>query len=314
MTNEPTVSIILPNRNYADFIPDAIASIKAQTLTDWECIIIDDASTDNSVEVINGLIADDKRFELIINPVSKGVSACRNLGLNAAKGEYISFLDSDDCYAEYFLEMMTELAWKAGSDIVSARVRIIDNNFHFGVSDTKWNTYDYSVLSKKIDIAKQLENCKWVWRRIYKRNLLQDVRFREELRWNGDDVMFALDLFWRVPRIVESNIIGIYHRDHDFSMTNMQRGFDIDRMKTFPVMFKCIREELFDKYDEKFWQHIYNGIFLNMIYECLEYTDSLTEQDKKDLRKVLSNACSFVATKYLPLKNRLLCRYLRWIK
>ena len=93
----PTVSIILPNRNYGRFIPDAINSIKAQTLTDWECIIIDDASTDDSVDVIKELISGDGRFKLAVNSESVGISATRNVGLDMATGEYIAFLDSDDC-------------------------------------------------------------------------------------------------------------------------------------------------------------------------------------------------------------------------
>ena len=311
---EPTVSIVLPNRDYASFLPDAIASIKAQTLTDWECIIIDDASTDNSVEVIKNLIADDDRFELIVNPVSKGVSVCRNLGINAARGKYVSFLDSDDCYAEYFLEMMVELAWKANVDIVGARIRAVDENFHFNVSDTKWNTYDYVILNKNDDIVPQVENGKWIWRKIYKRSLLQDIRFRQELSLKGDAVIFALDLLWRVPRVVESKIEGIYHRIHDSSMTNRQRAFDMNRMKTFPLMFKYVREEFYDKYDKEVWGHFYNGMFFDMLSECLEYTEILKKQDKKDLRKVISNACDFIVTKHLSFRNRLLCRYLRWIK
>ena len=206
--SNPTVSIILPNRNYAAFLPDAIASIKAQTLTDWECIIVDDASTDNSVDVINGLIADDNRFKLIVNKTSRGISTSRNLGINAATGEYISFLDSDDCYAEFFLEMLVKLAREADVEVAGALAKIVDEDFHFKVSDTKWNTYDYIFLENPLDMIKAPQVRKWIWcwRKIYKRSLLKHIRFRDEMKVNGDDVMFMLDLQWHIPRIAESNI------------------------------------------------------------------------------------------------------------
>ena len=146
MTSTPTVSIIVPNRNYAAFIPDAIASIKAQTLTDWECIIVDDASTDNSVDVFKNLIAGDDRFKLVANTEAIGISAARNIGLNMATGEYIAFLDSDDCYAEFFLEMLVGIARRANVPVAGCLNKIVDEKFHFQPSGAKWNTHDYVVF------------------------------------------------------------------------------------------------------------------------------------------------------------------------
>lgn len=311
---EPTVSIILPNRNYAPFIPDAIASVKAQTLTDWECIIIDDASTDNSVEVINGLIAGDNRFKLIVNATPRGISTSRNLGINAARGEYISFLDSDDCYAEFFLEMLVKLAREADVDVAGALTKIVDENFHFKVSDAKWNTYDYIFLENPLDMIKAPQVRKWIWcwRKIYKRDLLKHIRFRDEMRVNGDDVMFMLDLQWHVPRIAESNIEGVYHRAHKTSITSR---FNIDRVTMFPLMFKYINDGLLDKYKKDFWDAFYSGLFLLMLSECfVRFGSVIGDQDKKDLKRILKSACKQIAIKRLPFKQRLLCRYLIWKK
>lgn len=310
----PTVSIILPNRNYATFIPDAIASIKAQTLRDWECIIIDDASTDNSVEVINSLIADDNRFKLIVNATPRGISTSRNLGINAATGEYISFLDSDDCYAEFFLEMLVKLAREADVEIAGALAKIVAEDFHFKVSDGKWNTYDYTFFENPVDMLKAPQVRKWIWcwRKIYKRSLLKHIRFRDEMKVNGDDVMFMLDLQWRVPRIAESNIEGVYHRTHQTSITSR---FNIERVNMFPIMFKYIKDELFDKYKDDFWELFYSGLFVLMLNECFIRFDSvLDEQDKKDLKKILKSACKQVVKKRLSFRKRLLCRYLIWKK
>lgn len=312
--NEPTVSIILPNRNYAPFIPDAIASIKAQTLTDWECIIIDDASTDNSVEVINNLIADDNRFKLIASKSPRGISTSRNLGINAARGEYISFLDSDDCYAEFFLEMMVKLAREADVEVAGALAKIVDEDFHFKVSDTEWNTYDYIFFENPVDMIKTPQVRKWIWcwRKIYKRSLLKHIRFRDEMKVNGDDVMFMMDLQWRVPRVAESNIEGVYHRAHKASITSR---FNIDRVTMFPLLFKYVKDELLDKYKKDFWDAFYPGLFLLLLSESfIRFGDVLNDQNKKDIKKILKSACKQVVIKQLPFKQRLLCRYLIWKK
>ena len=78
MQKHPDVSIIIANYNYARFIGDALESILAQTLQNWECIIIDDASTDDSVKIITEYTNRDKRFRLIQQPKHMGVSAARN--------------------------------------------------------------------------------------------------------------------------------------------------------------------------------------------------------------------------------------------
>ena len=95
MKKNVDISIIVANYNYASFLPDALNSVLAQTIDNWECIIIDDGSTDNSVEIIKKYVKKDSRFQLIQIPHS-GVSVARNTGLDAARGEYIAFLDSDD--------------------------------------------------------------------------------------------------------------------------------------------------------------------------------------------------------------------------
>ena len=310
----PTVSIILPNRNYAPFIPDAIASIKAQTLADWECIIVDDASTDNSVDVFRAETADDDRFKIVTNAEPIGISAARNVGMDMATGEYITFLDSDDCYAEYFLEMLVKLARETKVDVAGALNKIVPEDYHFQLSDTKWNTTDYVMFDDPLKMLQEPQNrkCIWVWRRIYKRSLLKDVRFRKEMKVNGDDVMFILDLLWRVPRIAESNIEAIYHRVHTTSITSR---FNIERVRMFPTLFRFIRDELLDKYKKELWEWYYPGLFLLMLNEGLvRFADDVTKQDEKELRKILSRACKYVVKEQLPTsRHRLLCRYLRWI-
>lgn len=97
-------SIIIPTYNRASFIPQAIESVLGQTYTDWELLIVDDGSTDNTRNVVE--IYKDKRIRYIYQQNSER-SAARNCGINHASGEYICFLDSDDSYMNGYLDSLS---------------------------------------------------------------------------------------------------------------------------------------------------------------------------------------------------------------
>lgn len=93
--HEPLVSIIIPCYNYAHFLSECFENLKNQSHTNWECLIVDNASTDNSKDVIHSFAALDNRIKYLYQPI-KGPSAARNLGIKVAKGEFVQFLDADD--------------------------------------------------------------------------------------------------------------------------------------------------------------------------------------------------------------------------
>jgi len=92
----PIVSVIIPSFNLGQYLGETLKSVQAQSYQDWECIIVENGSQDNSVEVVRTFSVHDSRFKLIPLPKNEGVSAARNLGLEAAHGKYILFLDADD--------------------------------------------------------------------------------------------------------------------------------------------------------------------------------------------------------------------------
>lgn len=102
--NNPLVTIITPLYNAERFITETILSIQNQTYENWEALVIDDYSTDLSSQVIEKLRRADSRIHLIKNDVNKGASQCRNQGTEAAKEDYIAFLDADDLWHEEKLE------------------------------------------------------------------------------------------------------------------------------------------------------------------------------------------------------------------
>lgn len=103
---KPLVSIIIPTYNRANLICETINSIIAQTYFNWECIIVDDGSTDDTSDIINKYVKEDKRFQYYQRPVKKikGPSSCRNFGIEKANGEFIIFLDSDDLFTKNCIE------------------------------------------------------------------------------------------------------------------------------------------------------------------------------------------------------------------
>ena len=89
------VSIIIPCYNQAEFLPDTLANLQQQTMHNFECVVVDDGSTDDSAEIVRKTAAVDPRFRLIQKP-NGGSATARNLGLQVARGEYVQFLDADD--------------------------------------------------------------------------------------------------------------------------------------------------------------------------------------------------------------------------
>jgi glycosyltransferase involved in cell wall biosynthesis len=96
--SKPLVSIIIPTFNRAALLPETIYSILAQTWADWECIIVDDGSTDNTEKIVAVYAEKDSRISYHKRPdtMPKGANACRNFGFYISKGEYINWFDSDD--------------------------------------------------------------------------------------------------------------------------------------------------------------------------------------------------------------------------
>ena len=98
------VSVVTPTYNSSNFIVDTIKSVISQTYTDWELIIVDDCSLDDTLEIVQSYIVKDSRIQLIQLPQNSGASVARNAAIKASKGRYISFLDSDDLWLPDKLE------------------------------------------------------------------------------------------------------------------------------------------------------------------------------------------------------------------
>ena len=126
------VSILLPVYNRAHTLARCLASIRAQTFTDWELIAVDDASTDGSVEVLEA--AGKIRLRILRHATNRGASAARNTALAAAQGEYIALIDSDDEWLPQKLEKQLAALAAAGADGCGCEYWTVDDSVEKPVS------------------------------------------------------------------------------------------------------------------------------------------------------------------------------------
>ena len=121
----PAVSVIMPAYNMERFIAQAIRSVMAQTMTDWELLVIDDGSSDRTCAIVEELAAKDSRVRLYRNTSNVGVAKTRNRGVDLSRGEFIALLDSDDVWHPDKLEKQLDLARQTGAEIVYCSYSIV---------------------------------------------------------------------------------------------------------------------------------------------------------------------------------------------
>ena len=134
MSATPKVSVITPAYKAARYIGQAIESVQAQTLTDWEMIIVDDASPDETAAVVERYL-DDPRIKLIRSERNRGNGGARNLALEVAQGEWIAPLDADDWFAPERLEHLWQFALDKGTLMAAdLMLQIDDNGESYGIA------------------------------------------------------------------------------------------------------------------------------------------------------------------------------------
>lgn len=167
------VSVIIPAYNTEKYIAHAISSALSQTLSNIEVIVVDDCSTDNTVEVVRSFF--DPRLKLLLNPVNLGAGGARNNALQAAKGEWIAVLDSDDWYAPQRLEILVGIAERENADFVADDLYLIEDG-----SSSPWGTM-IDESGEKISSIEQFEAAEFI---------LSDIENREGLHLGFSKPLF----------------------------------------------------------------------------------------------------------------------------
>jgi len=230
----PLVSIIIPAFNRAHLIASTLESVMAQSYQNWECIIVDDGSSDKTKEIVNKFIEKDKRFHLYDRPSNrlKGANACRNLGLEKSKGEYVMFLDSDDICASFCLEERTKIV------VSDLSIDLLIRDTAFLIDDVKQSfsiNKDPEVKNSENYLSMFLSyKIPWpIMASLYKKSSIKNCKFDENLK------RFQ-DLSFNIKVLSQSKKINIYR---DFKIDNYYRD---DKQKLLSSNFiKNLYESIF---------------------------------------------------------------------
>lgn len=193
----PLVSIIVPVYKVEKYLRTCLDSILAQTYTNWEAILVDDGSPDNCPQIIDEYATRDARMRTV-HRENGGQSAARNSGLRTVRGDFVTFLDSDDFLHRDYLKNMVELAVAHNADIVQC-------DFTRG-AETEFPVIDEAIRIAEYDnhsIFTSFAAKVIVWSKIYKKHILDGLEFPEG-RVNEDDCT-NWRMYYKARRIVVSS-------------------------------------------------------------------------------------------------------------
>lgn len=216
----PIVSIIIPTYNRAHLIGETLDSIIAQTYTHWECIIVDDGSTDNTFEILHTYQKKDDRFLLFKRPNNrlKGANACRNIGIDKALGEYIVFFDSDDLMTPNHIETKLKGFKNDSIDFVITKTKYFNKPEY--KKDHKYN-FDRFSLNLNNFLAQRV---KWLTLDVcIKTEIASQLRFNEKLQAGQEFNFYAKLLSLTTQGIFLPKVISL-RRYHEGSIQNKIQG------------------------------------------------------------------------------------------
>jgi glycosyltransferase involved in cell wall biosynthesis len=209
MEQHPLVSVIIPVYNVEKYLADCIQSVQKQTLRELEMICVEDCSTDGSAAVLTECAKTDERIKILQNQQNMGLSCVRNRGMEAARGKYLMFLDSDDLLTENALK---ELYDYAEQNELNGILFDMDIKLEGGAAKEKFE----NVVNQSKDDMEQ---------RVYQREELLPA-FAENRSWK----MEAVRYFWRREILIGKNLRfypGLIHEDNLFSF---YAWMEIDRI------------------------------------------------------------------------------------
>ena len=228
------VSVIIPVYNCEKYLPECIASLRAQTLEEIEMIFVCDASPDNSLSILQAAEAEDARIRVIAFPENRGVSAARNAGLDAAAGEYIGFCDSDDWIEPEMFERLYAAAKEQDADISFCRVfkdhPDRQENVPLGFpTGTRFNRAAIraalipAMLARPND-SDELPLSGYTPRNLFRSGTIGGIRFRPDIRY-AEDLLFIVECMLCADAAVAVDEAYYHYRFHAGSVTKRYSAF-----------------------------------------------------------------------------------------
>lgn len=220
------VSVIIPLYNQSRYILDCLRSVSRQSYENVEIIVIDDASTDDSLATVRGYAEGDRRVRVLSANNNKGVSYARNRGMRAARGEYITFVDSDDILSEKYVEELFE-ALRVSSHASIAVCGVIDPGKLLSVPRGGVRT---TVITGNKCLKSMLSRSgvpDGPWAKLFKKVVIQNLRFDESLRY-CEDVKFNYLAIKEVDNVVVVSAPLYGYRDNQTGAS--RSGYNRNRM------------------------------------------------------------------------------------
>lgn len=189
MASCPKISVITPAYNVAPYIGQCIESVQAQTLSDWEMLIVDDASTDDTAAVVQRYLS-DPRIRLLQNPQNLGPSDTRNRALDAAQGEWVAVVDADDWIAPERFEKLLHFAESHGVEMV-ADLQVYQTAWG-SVYQVSWATYAKPPKTPRLYCLEEVIKAHSSFQPLLKRAFLntQQIRYQSGIRVSEDYAFF----------------------------------------------------------------------------------------------------------------------------
>lgn len=275
------ISIIIPVYNVEKYISRCIESIIIQTFKDWELLLINDGSIDSSGNICEIYAKRDWRIK-IIQKRNGGVSETRNLGLDMADGEYITFIDADDWIEPDYLEKMYD-------DIKKMNVEILITGYIIEKEDKIINKFIprrrkvMNIQEAKLELLKQEIYSCTVYDKLYKKEVLRKERFNTKLKI-GEDLLF----FWNLINKISLNKIGyvpLYKYHYDVSASNtMTSEFSVKWIKPVKIKEKIFLEVKDLSNEHRFYA---NKFYIYDMIALIEKANKSSKYNTKFLIKIL---------------------------
>lgn len=213
------VTIIVPIYNVEKYLEKCVESLLSQTYKNIEIILVNDGSTDGSLRICRKFAELDKRIR-IIDKINGGLSDARNAGLDAAHGEFVGFVDSDDWIAAEMYQRLVTACEMYHADMSACKTKLVNEEI---IQDEELDS-NYICLSQKEALQAQITEDKnvdinvSVCCKLYRRDLIGDIRFQKVYY---EDVLFSISILQRVNKCAfDSTALYYYRKNRDDSITN----------------------------------------------------------------------------------------------
>ena len=279
----PKISVIMPVYNVENYLAQCLQSVVDQTLKDIEIILVDDGSTDSSLDICKQYAQKDNRIK-IIEQQNQGAGAARNKGLEIATGEYLSILDSDDYFDADMLEKLYNKATVNKLDIVICRCQSIDT-LTGEIKPMQWSIKQNRLPDKSIFNYKDMPDyilgfcVGWSWDKLFKREFVQKNNLKFQNLRSTNDMLFvflSLVLADKISVINDVLITHRYNRPNQLSETREKDPF------CFITAVYALKKEL-----EKL--NLYNEVEKSFLNWCIQFCDwQINTLSKSTQKMVLS--------------------------